>query len=86
MKLTRDQILALRDLLNSRGFVVFLPLLSEYRDTYENDEVPTSLADFLGRERDLGARAALKGLVKFITDTLDTEERKLKDTENEHGD
>lgn len=86
MKLTRDQIFALKDLLTSRGFTVFLPLLSEYRDTYENDETPTNLADFLERERNIGARIALKGLVKFITDTLDTEERKLKDIENEHGD
>lgn len=85
MKLTKDQILALKELLNSRGFSTFTSLLSVYREGFDNDDIPSGLADFLERERNIGARVALKGLVKFITDTIETEETKLKDIDNERG-
>jgi hypothetical protein len=83
LNLTRDQITAGYELLGARGFVVLEDLITFFSSRYENDDVPTSLAEAIQRERDIGARIAIRALIPFITNELKTQEKRLR-TENEH--
>ena len=83
LNLTRDQITAGYELLGARGFVVLEDLITFFSSRYENDDVPASLAEAIQRERDIGARIAIRALIPFITDELKTQEKRLR-TENEH--
>jgi hypothetical protein len=83
LNLTRDQVIAGYELLGARGFVVLEDLVNFFSSRYENDDVPASLAEAIQRERDIGARIAIRALIPFITDELKTQEKRLR-TENEH--